>query len=80
MAKIHAEAARLGKDVSHESGAHCRSVFFLCKGALGIPWATTQGDQGGSKQSLGLRQLRLLGPRQGVDLSSAGLNCVLHFN
>jgi hypothetical protein len=79
MAKNDEEAARLGKDVSHGTRAHCKSISFLCKGALEIPRLTKKGGRGGSKRSLGPRQLRLLGLRQGVDLNSTGLTvqCVL---
>jgi hypothetical protein len=43
MAKIDAEARRLGKEVSHGSRAHYKSIFFLCKGAIGIPRTTKKG-------------------------------------
>ena len=43
MAKIDAEATRLGKEVSHGSRAHYKSIFFLCKGAIGIPRRTKRG-------------------------------------
>jgi hypothetical protein len=37
MAKIDAEATRLGKDVNRGSRDHYKSIVFLCKGALWIP-------------------------------------------
>jgi hypothetical protein len=44
MAKIDAEAT-LGKDVRSGSRVHYKSIFFLCKGAIGIPRSTTKNGR-----------------------------------
>jgi hypothetical protein len=52
MAKIDAEATRLGKEVRSGSRVHYKSIFFLCKGAisiLGSLAAPKTGDRGGLK-------------------------------
>jgi hypothetical protein len=43
MAMIDAEATRLGKEVEEGSRAHYKSIFFLRKGALGLPRFTKTG-------------------------------------
>jgi hypothetical protein len=80
MAKIDAEATRLGKDVSHGSRAHYKSIFFLCKGALGIPRLTKKGRSRWVEAITWATAIKILGSRQGVDLNSTGLNCAVCFN
>ena len=44
MEKIDAEATKLGREVSRgKRRSHYKSIFFLCKGAIGIPRMTKQG-------------------------------------
>jgi hypothetical protein len=65
MAKLDAEATRLGKEVRSGSRVHYKSIFFLCKRVLlGSLAAPKTGDRGGLKLSLGLQQSRLLDARQ----------------